>query len=186
MAVMYMAAACNKPGSLTESEKAKWKSEGEMAVKAAADMLRSQLVKAMGDSGVVYAIDFCHTAAFPITDSAGKKSGYPISRRSLKFRNPDNKPNQMETQVLKMYSRAAEQKKELKPTLLEHDNGQLYYFQPISVQPLCLNCHGEIGKDINEATFNAIRARYPKDKAFNFKTGDLRGMWVVLLKDNKS
>jgi cytochrome c len=47
------------------------------------------------------------------------------------------------------------------------------------MKPLCLNCHGEPGKQINEATFNAIKAKYPKDKAMGYKEGDFRGLWVV-------
>ena len=44
---------------------------------------------------------------------------------------------------------------------------------------LCLNCHGEPGKEINESTLEKINSLYPEDKAIDFKVGDLRGMWSI-------
>lgn len=182
MFALFLAQSCGNSPEMTESEKNAYMDKGKEAVTNAAGLLSSNLGKAIADSGIVYAIQFCQINAEGLTDSASSISGYPIARRALKQRNPGNKPNTMETQVLKMYDRAAEQGKELKPTLLQDDHGAVFYFHPIVIQPLCLNCHGKIGEHITEETFNALKAAYPKDRAFNYALGDFRGMWTVALK----
>ena len=49
---------------------------------------------------------------------------------------------------------------------------------------MCLTCHGskeQIGGDLYS---DVIEALYPKDKAINFKLGELRGMWSIKFLNN--
>lgn len=179
---LFLVQSCSNSPQMTESEKKVYMANGKKTVLTAAGLLSSHLSKAISDSGIVYAIQFCNLNAGRLTDSASTLSGYPIARRALKQRNSANKPNTMETQVLKMFDRAAEQGKELHPALLQNDQGKVFYFHPIVIQPLCLNCHGKIGEHINEETFNALKIAYPSDRAFNYSLNDFRGMWTVALK----
>ena len=50
------------------------------------------------------------------------------------------------------------------------------YVEPITVQPLCLACHGsEIVPDVADR----ISELYPEDRATGFAVGDLRGVFWV-------
>ena len=51
--------------------------------------------------------------------------------------------------------------------------------KPIFVEDACLACHGSKDK---RPFF--IVDKYPEDRAFDFKTGDLRGMVEVLFPEN--
>jgi hypothetical protein len=49
--------------------------------------------------------------------------------------------------------------------------------------PACLQCHGQPGTDINEATMAQIKNLYPEDHATGYKLGDVRGLWKVTFKE---
>jgi len=51
----------------------------------------------------------------------------------------------------------------------------LRYMRPISVKQACIACHGSKDK---RPKF--IVEKYPNDRAFDFKVGDLRGMIEVI------
>jgi hypothetical protein len=61
------------------------------------------------------------------------------------------------------------------PAMAEQGAGVNDY-RRIDVQSSCLACHGS--KDSRPAF---VKEKYPADKAFNFKPGDLRGMDAVLI-----
>ena len=63
--------------------------------------------------------------------------------------------------------------KELQSLWSEHQ-GQSHYFRRIVVQEKCLNCHGAKSKRPD-----FVKEKYPKDQAFDFKVGDLRGLYHV-------
>lgn len=147
--------------------------------------LTDKLKSKMSSSGPVGAIDFCQIHALSYTDSMGQTFGKKVKRTALKLRNPANKPDVREKMVLKMMDEAHGRKETIGPVLDVHENGAIYYYHPILIQPLCLSCHGTPGKELNEATFNAIKSKYPKDKAMGFKEGDFRGMWSVQLVQGK-
>jgi len=50
-----------------------------------------------------------------------------------------------------------------------------YYF-PLKVLKLCLTCHGTPGKDIKPEVYEAIKRKYPEDKAIGYREGDFRGV----------
>ena len=57
---------------------------------------------------------------------------------------------------------------------------EIHFFKPILLQPLCLNCHGTPGKQIQNSTLAKIQVLYPSDQAFDYKEGDLRGVWHIV------
>lgn len=64
--------------------------------------------------------------------------------------------------------------------------GEIHFFKSIILQPMCLNCHGTPGKEIQPSTLSRIQELYPVDQAVNFKDGDLRGLWhIVFAASNK-
>ena len=140
--------------------------------------LSSNLMKAIEESGAEGAIDFCHTAAYPLTDSVAINHRVSIKRVAGKYRNPLNAPETWETELLDYYS-SLDKTQLSQDSLVILPSGETIYTKPIILQGACVQCHGEVGKDIDLSTYRAILKKYPDDKAVGFKPGDLRGMWVV-------
>jgi hypothetical protein len=42
-----------------------------------------------------------------------------------------------------------------------------------------LLCHGKPGVEVIDPVYNLILEKYPNDKAINFNTGDVRGIWSI-------
>jgi hypothetical protein len=69
---------------------------------------------------------------------------------------------------------------ELKPIVMQHDDGTVGYYAPIKISiPTCLNCHGEVGKDVKAEDYKVLKSLYPNDVAVGYKEGDLRGMFSI-------
>ena len=57
-------------------------------------------------------------------------------------------------------------------------DGALGYVEPIRIEALCLNCHGET---LTEPVQARLAELYPEDRATGFADGDLRGLfWAVV------
>lgn len=183
LALLLSSCSSSEMGS---EEQAEWKEEGKKAVRIAGKELKSNLIQAIADSGVVYAVNYCNLEATPITDKASVEAGYTISRVVLKARNRLNMAEGADRQILQMLQKAHDHGDTLKPFLVESKGGRLTYYHPIMIEPLCLNCHGEVRVNINEPTFNALRSHYPNGKAMGYHLGDFRGAWKVILKPGES
>jgi N-acetylglucosamine-6-phosphate deacetylase len=74
-----------------------------------------------------------------------------------------------------------ENKIEPSPNIQKIENGEVYLYSKSIIIPggLCLNCHGEPGKDINDETLKKLNELYPQDQAKGHQIGDLRGMWSI-------
>jgi hypothetical protein len=106
----------------------------------------------------------------------GKENGWQVRQVASKYRNPDHAPaNTQERQVIDLFSRHPEINGLWEPAMAEQGAG-LNYYRRINVQPSCLACHGT---KASRPAF--IKDNYPDDKAFDFKVGDLRGMYAVHL-----
>lgn len=178
--------SCSNPSqsyeNLTEAEKmASYQELGEEIVGATFAQLSSSLMKALEQSGVIGAVQYCSEAAYPLTDSMAELYNVQIKRVSNKNRNPNNAPDSLENAIIKHFENADIQGS-ANDTLLRLDNGEWIFAKPIVLQPLCTKCHGIVGKDIPEMDYKKIRELYPEDKAIGFSTGDLRGFWFVRFK----
>lgn len=142
-------------------------------------VLASHLMKAVKDSGVSYALQFCNVNAYPFTDSISKKYGVTISRVSHKPRNPDNQADEFEQLMIDQYTTQRSDPDGLQPVVKASENEYTYY-QPITMfAPLCLKCHGKPGTDIAEADLATIHKLYPNDQATGFNLTEIRGLWKV-------
>ena len=177
-----MAMSCNSNNSLTKEEHIALTTLGADITQRTTQSLQKALKGAIDSGGIIGAIEYCNLHALEITQKASEQENHSIKRTALKLRNPNNKAGVRDKMVLKMFDEAAGRGEKIGATLDLHESGEVFYYEPIMIKSLCLNCHGEPGKDINEATFNAIKAKYPKDKAMGYKEGDFRGLWVVKVK----
>ena len=106
-------------------------------------------------------------------------NGWQVKQLAKKYRNPAHQPN---NQYDKMALARFEQSPELmgfweNKTL--NDQPGTHYYRRINVDASCLACHG--GK-ANRPQF--VKDNYPQDLAYNFKVGDLRGLYAVFIPDD--
>ena len=157
---------------------------GKRMLMQAQDSLRVNLLGAIERSGHAEAVRFCNVEALPILS----EQEWPelalepvnIRRTSLKWRNPLNEPDAFEREVLAAFQKAKLAGEELAP-VVHHHEGQYHFFQPIAVQPFCLDCHGSVDSNIAAPTLAVIDSLYPGDRARNYSAGDLRGMFHLTL-----
>lgn len=96
-------------------------------------------------------------------------SPYYVRQVSLRYRNPDNRPDSYETARLKDFNTKAG----AETSSLEVMNGTrtFRYLQPMVAVESCLTCHGEYDK---APAF--VRARFPRGHySYNYKIGEIIG-----------
>ncbi|MBL7739659.1 MAG: DUF3365 domain-containing protein [Chitinophagaceae bacterium] len=177
-----MIASCT--GKKEAENEALWKSKGDSLISRTFDTLRNTLLKAIGEKGLTGAIAFCNTEAGKLTHTYATEE-VTIRRSSDKTRNPANIPDSLEQKILSVFYQQIKDKKEVTPVFEKDAAGNRHYFKPILLQSICLNCHGDRVTQIKPDVWQAIQQKYPADSAFNYKEGDLRGIWHVVFKKEK-
>ncbi|SFO27599.1 Protein of unknown function [Algoriphagus ornithinivorans] len=154
---------------------------GDSISQEAQNQLISNLQNAISEKGVAGAIEFCNVNALPILQEVADKYDVKIKRVSNQYRNPKDQPDEMEKRILETYEYGMENKIEPSPNIQKIENGEVYLYSKSIIIPggLCLNCHGEPGKDINDETLKKLNELYPQDQAKGHQIGDLRGMWSI-------
>ena len=164
------------------------KKEAKEAIKQMATTLKANVKKNMKKGGVIETAKFCSLKAKEIEHNVNKsyKEDIRVKRISLKYRNPADKPTKDEEEVLKNLQKSFEQKKKLPPLIVKKVSKDTYkVYKPIFIaKKLCLKCHGDI-KTRDEEAYKIIKRAYPKDKAIDYKMGDLRGAFVAIIKSHE-
>lgn len=156
--------------------------QGQEYVNKVQSTLASNLLKAIERSGTDGAVNFCSTRAIALTDSAASELGIYIKRVTDRPRNQDNLADPDESAYLLRAKATLAAGKSIQPAFVkEGDSWRGYY--PIITNPLCMNCHGAVDKDIDPATLEVIREQYPQDKATGYTVPEVRGAWVVSFSD---
>lgn len=98
-----------------------------------------------------------------------------IRHAAIKNRNPKHAATDEERQFHRLFDTDAKVEEVWDEIEIE---GKAYsrYIRPIFVEPACLACHGE-----KDSRPQFIQKKYPGDRAFGFKTGDLRGIIEVMV-----
>jgi len=147
--------------------------------------LKNELLTAM-QSGPVEAMAVCNTAAPEIAASLSV-DGVRMGRTSHKLRNPANAAPAWFAPLLRGWVSVgihADNESELLSSITPLGDGRYGYAEPIYVQPLCLNCHGE---ELAPDVVAEIESLYPEDQATGFRIGDLRGaFWVEFVDDGEN
>lgn len=104
-----------------------------------------------------------------------EKEGFKIRHAAVKNRNPNFAARPDEVNILEAFDKDRGMKEKWDDAEMEGKR-YLRYMRPIFVEQACLACHGPKDK---RPKF--IVEKYPNDKAFDFKTGDLRGMIEVMI-----
>lgn len=153
--------------------------EGRKIARATFQTLNSNLQNAISVGGITHALQFCSAEAIPLTDSLSAHHNVSIRRASHKPRNPYNTADLLEAYVIKKYIDKLESNKELQPVTYANKNSITFHAPIIITNQLCLNCHGQPGKDISESNLATIQELYPEDQATGFSMGELRGVWTI-------
>ena len=158
------------------------RTDAQKIVSIVQEAMLSELQKGLEGGDAVKAVAYCNERAYPLTDSLSMHYGVLVRRVALKYRNPANKPDSIETVVLQHMAELSAKGQIPPAQTIDLFDGYIRHFEPIIMKPLCLNCHGVIQRgDIAPATLEEIRRRYPDDRAYDFNLNELRGAWVVYL-----
>ena len=160
------------------------KAIGQKATRELMMELKSNLIKAINRGGIAGAIAFGADKAEEITKEVNDKLiNVKVSRVSEKYRNPENKPDEIDKKVLKYFEEKLKEGK-LPPYYITavKENGKVYYifYKPLRINQFCLNCHGSVN-EMKPEIVKIIREKYPEDRAINYKPGELRGAVKVVI-----
>ena len=153
------------------------KDEGVKYIKMLGSTLKAQLKsKIKEDPTAVSAINFCHERASKLTDEVNKKlpKYASVRRTSLKVRNENNSPDEIDIRVMHSYSDGNNSIKVVK------DGNITRVYKPLIIKKVCLKCHGN---HVSSEISSIIKEKYPNDKAIGYKEGDFRG--VIVAKINR-
>jgi Protein of unknown function (DUF3365) len=169
----------NKSDDNGELNKTAFIAKADSLITITFDTLRTSLNKAIAEKNYEGAIGFCSTVASSLINTYAS-DGITIKRTSDKYRNPSNAPDSMEQRIMAAFHQLKNKQQAIKPVLEEDNQGKYHYFKPIILQAMCINCHGSKAEQIQPAVWQSIQQKYPADLAYDYKEGDLRGMWHVI------
>jgi hypothetical protein len=140
-------------------------------------VLIGELSAKVKEENLLEAISYCNVRAYPLVDSLSRVFDVEIKRASNRFRNVQDAPDGLESQLLDAYQYSFEKGTTLNDNIQEYEAEYLIYTKPIlAASPMCLECHG---KDVDTTVKARLAVLYPEDKALNHQLNDLRGMWSV-------
>lgn len=171
----------NAPKSrLTPEEQAKYITKGKSITMFSFKAFTKELTDAINHGGIQYAVGYCQLNASRLVDSLSRVHKVSISRISNKYRNPADKPDELDKTVLDSYQEQFARGDKLQPHL-EATNTQVIFYSPILIlDPMCLNCHGDPGSTMPRENYDFIKSKYPDDMATGYQYGDLRGAWKIV------
>lgn len=152
--------------------------EGREIAAAFGAELRAELQAAMAAGGPLAAIRVCNEDAPRIAAAAAERSGAEVGRTSSKVRNPANRPDVHQREVLAEFADSiAAGNLEPPPERLDTlDDGRVRFMSAIIMQPPCLACHGA---ELAPPVATAITTLYPEDEARGYGIGELRGAFSI-------
>ncbi len=162
----------------------------QLGDKISADLLQAlqkEMKKNLQEGGAVAAIQMCNTQALPLTQKVEDKYGVRIKRISQLYRNPKNKPDSYEDQLLATVDYHYGATKEVKAfTNFRTLDGvdYVFYYKPMLVKGVCLKCHGD-PLQMDEKVVAKLKELYPEDMAVNYHEKDFRGLISIRFKVQK-
>jgi len=165
--------------SLSDKEIEGYQEKGLLIARSTGSELSTTLTNKMKSGGLVEAVEFCNTAALPITKQMSNTYGVAIKRTSLKTRNSLNEPSEDEVLILKKFQVNLDNGIPLEPVVQLDRMGDPNFYAPILIEKKCLVCHGTLDHELSRSADSIIKSYYPNDLATAYQEGDLRGMWSI-------
>jgi len=177
--VCLAVAACGGKSPEVTPEDEQWVSAvGSESATALAGGLIQRLTGALQEGGAKHAVSFCSQEALSLTATIeqGLADGIQLKRTSLKYRNPANAPDELETAAIEYFEDALANRHELPPHYVQRASpNDFRYYRPLMVNDMCLQCHGTL-ETIAPEVLQAITTLYPSDLATGYTVGELRGL----------
>jgi hypothetical protein len=174
--------SCTNDSTEVTPEEEQWVAAvGRESATALAGGLIQRLTAALQEGGAEHAVSFCSQEALSLTATIeqGLTDGIQLKRTSLKYRNPANAPDELETAAIEYFEDALANRHELPPYYVQRaSRSDFRYYQPLVVNDLCLQCHGP-AETIAPEVRQAIETLYPNDLATGYTVGELRGLISV-------
>ncbi|MFO8155723.1 MAG: Tll0287-like domain-containing protein [Pseudomonadota bacterium] len=156
--------------------------ESRAIIKQFAKELQGELKAALQADGPSAGIRVCSEKAPEIAERASEEYNGEVARTSLKFRNPENEPDEWEAGILARFDERRERGQG--PKGIDHyevhkteDGGREFrYMMGIPAGEVCMTCHGE---DIPEDVQATLDEYYPEDNATGYQPGQLRGAFTL-------
>jgi nitrate reductase cytochrome c-type subunit len=147
-------------------------------------VLGKNLLEKIQKNGAEEALQFCNIKAMPLADSMSRVFDAKVSRVSDKTRNPKNKADKNELKIIEEMKKSLEKGEKPRPVLKE-ENGKVTAYYAIETNLMCLQCHGDLQKNIKPEVAGKISKLYPKDKAVGYAENQIRGLFKVEMKKKK-
>lgn len=138
-------------------------------------VLGKNLMSAIQKEGVLHALNFCTIQAMPLTDSMSIIYNATIRRVSDKPRNPKNRANEKESELIREFQKQIKNGDDPQPILEERSNSYQFYY-PIVTNDMCLKCHGQPEHSVAQK----IKELYPSDEAIGYNENQVRGIWSIV------
>ncbi len=185
--VAFHIGCTTKKPEITITDEPKVSQIGQKVSMTLLKRLKGELLKSL-QKPPYEAIDVCHEKALKITKQVEEEfdHGIKVKRTSLKYRNPKNKPDEIDKQILTYLEKLNKQGKLPQELVVKvNEGGKSYYryYKPLKIKPLCLMCHGD-PKLMDKKLLAKIKKYYPNDRAVGYKVGDLRGVVEVQIPAN--
>lgn len=149
---------------------------GSEAARELGAKLIARLQAKLAEEGPAGAVEFCSVEGLPLTAEVSREIGFEVKRTSSRIRNPANAPDSLERAALDHFEEAVAAGDSLPPALVQRTaEGDYRHYQPLRVQPFCLQCHGS-QEDLGEGVARILEERYPEDRATGYSAGDFRGL----------
>lgn len=148
------------------------------------DDLGGALKTALSESGPDGAISVCRDTAPALANALSLRTGWKVSRVSLKTRNPlIGQPDAWEQTILQQFDEqakgGADAAKMIVAEIVKEPDGDYFRFmKALPVKPLCLTCHGS-DQLIPASVKQTLAREYPNDMATGYFAGQIRGAVTI-------
>lgn len=110
-----------------------------------------------------------------------QENGWQVKQIASKYRSPAHAPDDLHASMaLAKFQQDPELVGFWDRETINNQAGTRYY-RRINVEQSCLACHG-----LRNQRPQFVKDNYPQDLAYNFRVGDLRGMYSVFIPDVKA
>lgn len=172
--IIMIAIGCKNTKNKSEEQ---YKKIGDSIATNTQALLLKNLTTTINEKGMRKALEYCNINAEKIINT--KRDNFKIlsiQRLSDKNRNPKNKLfSDLDKSIFDHFKSSSND------TAILQYNAVVYY-KPIKIMmPSCLKCHGN-KDELDIAAWSSINDLYPNDLAINYKEGDLRGIWKIIIK----
>lgn len=155
--------------------------------KVASDLvgqIRGALTKELELSGPMRAVIVCKYTVPELSSSLSRRTGWRVTRVSLKPRNPAlGTADAWEQRVLLDFEKRADRGEKLETMefgeVVAEPAGRYYrYMKALPMSPVCMSCHGTSDR-MTASVKSLLESEYPHDRATGIAAGQVRGAVTV-------